>query len=167
MARESDRSVRRHARLREGRLGIDAAHRAGGLRRLRARGWRHVRDLRSPGHRGPARVHEGTARRLSCRRHRCRARGDGGEGSALHRADTPRGEWPQRVVTLLRTRRSRLFDQQSAVSTGYPIDLHTHSIASDGALTPTALIARAADRGVRALALADHDTLLGVAAAVA
>jgi predicted metal-dependent phosphoesterase TrpH len=53
------------------------------------------------------------------------------------------------------------------VSAGYPIDLHTHSIASDGALTPTELIARAAERGVRIQALADHDTLLGVAEAVA
>jgi predicted metal-dependent phosphoesterase TrpH len=53
------------------------------------------------------------------------------------------------------------------VSTGYPIDLHTHSIASDGALSPTELIARAAERGVRIQALADHDTLLGVAEAVA
>ncbi len=51
--------------------------------------------------------------------------------------------------------------------TGYPIDLHTHSIASDGALTPTELVARAAERGVRVQALADHDTLLGVAEAVA
>ena len=53
------------------------------------------------------------------------------------------------------------------MSAGYPIDLHTHSIASDGALTPTELIARAAERGVRIQALADHDTLLGVAEAVA
>jgi predicted metal-dependent phosphoesterase TrpH len=53
------------------------------------------------------------------------------------------------------------------VSAGFPIDLHTHSIASDGALTPTELIARAAERGVRIQALADHDTLLGVAEAVA
>ena len=53
------------------------------------------------------------------------------------------------------------------MSAGYPIDLHTHSIASDGALTPTELIARAAERGVQIQALADHDTLLGVAEAVA
>ncbi|MGH2489902.1 MAG: PHP domain-containing protein [Candidatus Limnocylindria bacterium] len=53
------------------------------------------------------------------------------------------------------------------MSAGYPIDLHTHSIASDGALTPTELVAHAADRGLRILALADHDTLLGVAEAVA
>ena len=53
------------------------------------------------------------------------------------------------------------------MTSGYPIDLHMHSIASDGALTPTQLIARAAARGVRTLALSDHDTLLGVAEAVA
>jgi predicted metal-dependent phosphoesterase TrpH len=53
------------------------------------------------------------------------------------------------------------------VSAGYPIDLHTHSIASDGALTPSELVARAAERGVKVQALADHDTLLGVAEAVA
>ncbi|MEP6693854.1 MAG: PHP domain-containing protein [Chloroflexota bacterium] len=53
------------------------------------------------------------------------------------------------------------------MSAGYPIDLHTHSIASDGALTPTQLIARAAERGVKIQALADHDTLMGVAEAVA
>ncbi|HEV8230252.1 MAG TPA: PHP domain-containing protein [Candidatus Limnocylindria bacterium] len=53
------------------------------------------------------------------------------------------------------------------LSTGYPIDLHTHSIASDGALSPKDLVRRAAERGVRVQALADHDTLLGVAEAVA
>jgi predicted metal-dependent phosphoesterase TrpH len=53
------------------------------------------------------------------------------------------------------------------LTAGYPIDLHTHSTASDGALDPTELIARAADRGVRIQALADHDTLLGVAEAIA
>ena len=52
------------------------------------------------------------------------------------------------------------------MSAGYPIDLHTHSTASDGAFTPTEVIARAAERGVRIQALADHDTLLGVAEAV-
>jgi predicted metal-dependent phosphoesterase TrpH len=53
------------------------------------------------------------------------------------------------------------------VTAGYPIDLHTHSTASDGALSPTELVTRAAERGVRIQALADHDTLLGVAEAVA
>lgn len=45
------------------------------------------------------------------------------------------------------------------------IDLHCHSRASDGALTPTELLARASDRGVTHLALTDHDTLDGQAEA--
>ena len=53
------------------------------------------------------------------------------------------------------------------MSLGYPIDLHTHSLRSDGALEPAALVERAAARGVTIQALADHDTLAGVAEAVA
>ncbi|MGE0582569.1 MAG: PHP domain-containing protein [Steroidobacteraceae bacterium] len=41
------------------------------------------------------------------------------------------------------------------------IDLHTHSARSDGVLSPTALVARAAARGVGLLALTDHDTVAG------
>ncbi|MBK5967754.1 MULTISPECIES: PHP domain-containing protein [Thiorhodovibrio] len=41
-------------------------------------------------------------------------------------------------------------------------DLHTHSTASDGTLTPTQLVRRAADAGVTVLALTDHDTLAGI-----
>lgn len=44
-------------------------------------------------------------------------------------------------------------------------DLHTHSTASDGTLTPEQLVRRAASAGVRVLALTDHDTLSGIAAA--
>ena len=44
-------------------------------------------------------------------------------------------------------------------------DLHTHSTASDGTLTPTALLERAAAAGVETLALTDHDTLDGLAEA--
>jgi len=51
--------------------------------------------------------------------------------------------------------------------TGHPVDLHTHSLRSDGALEPAALVRRAAERGVRVQALADHDTLAGVAEAAA
>lgn len=38
-------------------------------------------------------------------------------------------------------------------------DLHTHSNASDGILTPEALVSRALVRGVTHLAITDHDTL--------
>ncbi len=44
-------------------------------------------------------------------------------------------------------------------------DLHTHSNASDGFLSPAQLVARAQAKGVTALALTDHDTLAGQAAA--
>ncbi len=50
---------------------------------------------------------------------------------------------------------------------GYAIDLHTHSLRSDGALEPGALVERAAARGVTIQALSDHDTLAGIPAAVA
>ncbi len=42
------------------------------------------------------------------------------------------------------------------------IDLHTHTLRSDGILTPTELIQQAAAVGVRVLAITDHDTLAGV-----
>ncbi|WPC06744.1 PHP domain-containing protein [Pseudomonas benzenivorans] len=45
------------------------------------------------------------------------------------------------------------------------VDLHCHSTASDGALAPAVLVARAHERGVRLLALTDHDTLEGLAEA--
>lgn len=41
-------------------------------------------------------------------------------------------------------------------------DLHCHSIASDGALSPTALVQRAQQHGVTSLALTDHDTVAGL-----
>jgi predicted metal-dependent phosphoesterase TrpH len=53
------------------------------------------------------------------------------------------------------------------VSAGYAIDLHTHSLRSDGALSPAELVRRAASRGVTIQALSDHDTLSGIADAVA
>jgi len=46
-------------------------------------------------------------------------------------------------------------------------DLHSHSTASDGTLTPPALVALAAAKGVDVLALTDHDTLEGLGPAQA
>jgi predicted metal-dependent phosphoesterase TrpH len=43
------------------------------------------------------------------------------------------------------------------------IDLHTHSNASDGDLSPALLMRAAAQRGLRAIALTDHDTIGGLA----
>lgn len=47
------------------------------------------------------------------------------------------------------------------------IDLHTHSTASDGVLSPTALIEQAAKAGLSAIALTDHDTVAGLSEASA
>jgi 3',5'-nucleoside bisphosphate phosphatase len=47
------------------------------------------------------------------------------------------------------------------------IDLHTHSTASDGSLTPEKLVERAVALGLTALALTDHDTVAGVGRAAA
>lgn len=44
-------------------------------------------------------------------------------------------------------------------------DLHCHSTCSDGLLSPSAVVQRAAGRGVKALALTDHDEVSGLAAA--
>ena len=41
-------------------------------------------------------------------------------------------------------------------------DLHCHSTASDGALSPTELVQRAHQHGVTALALTDHDSTAGL-----
>ncbi|MBA3641618.1 MAG: PHP domain-containing protein [Acidobacteria bacterium] len=42
------------------------------------------------------------------------------------------------------------------------IDLHLHTTASDGALGPAALVARAASAGITTLAVTDHDTTGGL-----
>ena len=43
------------------------------------------------------------------------------------------------------------------------VDLHLHSVYSDGSATPAELIALAVDNGLRGVALTDHDTVEGVA----
>lgn len=47
------------------------------------------------------------------------------------------------------------------------VDLHTHSLRSDGTLEPAELVRRAAANGVRVQALSDHDTLAGIPEAMA
>jgi predicted metal-dependent phosphoesterase TrpH len=45
------------------------------------------------------------------------------------------------------------------------VDLHTHTLASDGALAPRALVQKAVEHGVRVLAITDHDSTEGLAEA--
>jgi hypothetical protein len=47
------------------------------------------------------------------------------------------------------------------------IDLHAHTTASDGTLEPAELVREAARRGVRVLAITDHDSTEGVTPALA
>lgn len=47
------------------------------------------------------------------------------------------------------------------------VDLHTHSLYSDGTSSPAAVVKHAHRRRIEMLALADHDTLRGVAEAAA
>ena len=47
------------------------------------------------------------------------------------------------------------------------VDLHIHSTASDGRLTPADIVREAAERGLTFIALADHDTVDGIASAQA
>ena len=45
------------------------------------------------------------------------------------------------------------------------IDLHLHTTASDGLLSPAALVRRAADAGLTTIAVTDHDTIGGLSEA--
>jgi len=46
------------------------------------------------------------------------------------------------------------------------LDLHTHTTASDGTLSPEELVSLARERGLEALAITDHDSTEGLAAAL-
>jgi len=55
--------------------------------------------------------------------------------------------------------------QTNSSATEPGIDLHAHTTASDGSLTPTELVGKAHALGLVALAVTDHDTLGGLAEA--
>ncbi|HEX2946035.1 MAG TPA: PHP domain-containing protein [Clostridia bacterium] len=42
------------------------------------------------------------------------------------------------------------------------IDLHTHTTASDGSMTPTELVRHAFEKGLAAIAITDHDSMEGI-----
>lgn len=60
-----------------------------------------------------------------------------------------------------------MVDRATSSAPANPVDLHAHSTLSDGVDSPAGLVAEAARRGLRVLALTDHDTVAGVAAATA
>jgi len=53
------------------------------------------------------------------------------------------------------------------MNTGKPVDLHTHSNASDGIYSPAELFEVAERAGVSAIGLTDHDTVKGLPEAIA
>ena len=55
----------------------------------------------------------------------------------------------------------------SGAGPGERVDLHAHTTASDGALSPRELVRLAVKHGVRVLAVTDHDSTEGLAEAVA
>lgn len=71
------------------------------------------------------------------------------------------GLLPNRVIAPVSLR--PLWVQSAPMLNHY--DLHSHSTASDGTLSPAALVRLAAEAGVRVLALTDHDTTAGIAEA--
>ncbi|QCR08651.1 PHP domain-containing protein [Brenneria rubrifaciens] len=57
-------------------------------------------------------------------------------------------------------------EEYQSILSSFPLyDLHSHTTASDGLLTPAELVARAVERRVNVLAITDHDTTGGVAEA--
>lgn len=46
------------------------------------------------------------------------------------------------------------------------IDLHVHTTASDGTYSPEEVVRLAAEKGIRAVAITDHDTTLGIQSAI-
>ncbi|MCQ8230503.1 PHP domain-containing protein [Pectobacterium carotovorum] len=57
----------------------------------------------------------------------------------------------------------RLVPEDSQPISSFPLyDLHSHTTASDGLLTPAALVSRAVDMRVSVLAITDHDTTAGL-----
>jgi len=55
---------------------------------------------------------------------------------------------------------------QAGARLGARIDLHTHTIASDGQYSPARLVDEARARGIGVLGITDHDTLDGLPAAI-
>ena len=48
---------------------------------------------------------------------------------------------------------------------GRPLELHAHTLYSDGLLSPADLVELAVERGLFALAITDHDSVEGIAEA--
>ncbi|MBD3165018.1 PHP domain-containing protein [bacterium] len=70
---------------------------------------------------------------------------------------TDAGTWSASAMTTARMRKETTVSAPDAM-----IDLHAHSTASDGSLTPSELVSLARDSHLDAIALTDHDTIEGL-----
>ena len=61
----------------------------------------------------------------------------------------------------------RRFQEPPTPSADDPVDMHSHTDASDGSYPPKELIRLAGEAGLAAIAVTDHDTLAGLPEAVA
>jgi len=59
-----------------------------------------------------------------------------------------------------------LFDHQRRLSMKY-IDMHTHTTASDGVMSPKEIVDYAIEKELQGIAITDHDTVAGVEEAIA
>ncbi|GAC1441770.1 MAG: PHP domain-containing protein [Mycobacteriales bacterium] len=88
--------------------------------------------------------------------------GQVGQGSSVHTGTLGAGQYAGR-----RYAGSPLPGVWSTALTARRIDLHTHSSASDGTTAPAALMRAASEADLDVVALTDHDTTAGWAAAAA
>ena len=72
-----------------------------------------------------------------------------------------------RIVRVRSTKQSVRHLKEKASNTRRYVDLHVHSTASDGTFSPEALVDYALQKQLAAFALTDHDTIDGLAPAIA
>src|SRR5881227_3827984 len=77
----------------------------------------------------------------------------------------PSRRWLARSTT--RPARTRASPRSPVHQRRYLIDLHVHTTASDGRLSPAEMVRAAAERGLSAVAITDHDVLWGLDEALA
>lgn len=64
------------------------------------------------------------------------------------------------------TNSTKQTDNRLGEGSYWPVDLHAHTVASDGTLSPVELVDLAAAREMQVIAITDHDTVDGLAAAI-
>jgi predicted metal-dependent phosphoesterase TrpH len=89
---------------------------------------------------------------------------DDAAGATAGESSEPRRAGETEAVTANRSPSAKRHASRAGFVPPAPatVDLHTHTLRSDGILTPTELVEAVAATGVTLLAITDHDTLAGV-----